>query len=269
MANGDDSFEQESTTVHPPRETPTVSHPPRETVLQSLLNSLRSTSLTHQETATCLRSLTNVMTSSKDEDEALFQEVISKLNGSELQRMASLLTSNSDHYFLKISRNKKGSNRVRTLFGKSDDADTFFVTSILHHFFHVMTDKEAYDTYGSYVVQHVLKQDNLHCTYNIAVSLRGHYVELSFTRKGRYVVERLLEREETRVLVVAEILECGSDTLVRLATSMYGHFVVETALKLTRGYLFWSLVNKLKPFLSLLRRSNRSTTIAVILESLR
>ncbi|KAG2299761.1 hypothetical protein Bca52824_036233 [Brassica carinata] len=242
------SIKQENATV--PHETPTDLADDK---AQSLLNSLRSTTLTPQETEMYMQSLTNVMTSSEDEDDALFQEVISKLNGSHLQRMASLLTSNSDdRYFLEIERNKNGSIRLHKLLGKSDGADTFFLASILRHFLHVMTDKHAaylatqgmrvfshekrmamrdqllyhavplacdrygcvafnaiisdvafayrrndlhdviaskaclltYDAYGTYVVQRVLKQNNLHCTYNVAVSLRGHYVELSFAMGG-------------------------------------------------------------------------------------
>uniref|UniRef100_M4CEC0 PUM-HD domain-containing protein n=1 Tax=Brassica campestris TaxID=3711 RepID=M4CEC0_BRACM len=346
MANGDDSFsmsiKQENPTVPPPPPPTTTTPPPRETDLadeknQSLLNSLRSTSLTPQETETCLRSLTNVMTSSEDSDDALFQEVISKLSGSELQRMAALLTSKSDdRYFLEMARNKNGSIRLQKLLGKSDDADIFFVAAILRNFFHVMTDEHApyvaiqgmrvfsrekkramrnkiltyavplgcdqygsialnaiirdvsflycsvalfdvvasnarflsYSRYGNIVVQHVLKHCSLHSTRNIGVSLRGHYVELSFTEGGRYIEEQILGRDETGVLVMTELLECGSDKLVRLATSEYGHFVVETALKVTRGVLFRGLVNKLKPFLPLLRTSPQSTTIAQILESL-
>ncbi|KAF3501545.1 hypothetical protein F2Q69_00044204 [Brassica cretica] len=147
------SIEQENPTVPPPpppppRETPTASHPPRETNLtderkQSLINSLRPTYLTEQEMETRLQPLFNIMTSSEEEDVALFQEVISKLTGSELWWMAYLLNSNFDHYFLEIARNRIGSIRLRTLFGKSDDADSFFLGPILRHFFHVMTDKEA------------------------------------------------------------------------------------------------------------------------------
>ncbi|CAF2334903.1 BnaA10g12580D [Brassica napus] len=339
-----ESIEQENRTVPPPPplETPTASTPPRATNLddernQSLLNSLRSAALTHEETETCLQSLTDVMTSSEDDDDALFQEVISNLDGSELQRMASLLTSNNDHYFLEIARNKNGSIRLHKLLGQSDDADTFFVASLLRHFLHVMTDRHAAylatqgmrvfshekkmamrdqilqhavhlardqygcnalnaiisgvvfdycrndlhdvvafnapllssDAYGNHVVRHVLKQNNLRRTYDIAVRLRGHYVELSFTRYGSRVVEKLLEREETRPLVVAELLECGRDKLGRLATSVYGNFVVETSLKVTPEDLFRALVNKLKPFLPQLRRSTYGTNIAKILESIR
>ena len=117
------------------------------------------------------------------------------------------------------------------------------------------------------MVQHVLNLNNLRCTYDIAVCLRGHYVELSCTHGGRYIVEKLLEREETGVLVVAELLECERDKLLRLARSVYGNFVVVTALKVTREDLYRGLVNKLKPLLPLLRRSHQSITIAEILES--
>ncbi|KAF2537431.1 hypothetical protein F2Q68_00022101 [Brassica cretica] len=351
MANGNDPFsksiKQENPTVPPPprpRETPTATPPPlRATNLaavdknQSLLNSLRSTSLTPQETETCLGSLANVMTSSEDSDDALFQEVISKLNGSELQRMAALLTSYNDRYFLEIARNKNGSIRLQKLLGKSDDADVFFAASILRHFRHVMTEEHAChvgtqgmrvvtsfqkrremrdqilhhavhlacdrygsvaldaiildvafldfstalldvvasnalllskDAYGSLVVRHVIKHFGLHSTRNIGVSLRGHYVELSFTEGGRCIVERLLEKDrETEELVMEELLECEGEELVRLARSVHGHSVVETALKVTRVDLRRGLVNKLKPFLPLFRKSHHAHTIVEIMES--
>ncbi|CAF2131065.1 unnamed protein product [Brassica napus] len=120
------------------------------------------------------------------------------------------------------------------------------------------------DAYGNHVVRHVLKQNNLRRTYDIAVSLRGHYVELSFTRYGSRIVEKLLERKETGPLVVAELLECGRDKLRRLT-----NFVVETSLKVTPEDLYRALVNKLKPFLPQLRRSTYGTNIAEILESIR
>ncbi|CAH8261808.1 unnamed protein product [Arabidopsis lyrata] len=48
----------------------------------------------------------------------------------ELQRMASLLTSDSD-YFTTIVANKYGSKRVQKLLGKSDDVDALFCAAIL------------------------------------------------------------------------------------------------------------------------------------------
>ena len=127
------------------------------------------------------------------------------------------------------------------------------------------------DPYGSFVVQHVLKLCDLHCTYNTAVNLGGHCVELSFKKYGSYIVEKLLETEESMILVVAELLECKVDRLMRLARSEYGKFVVVKALRVTQeemitAYLFWGLVHKLMPFHHLLRNS-RGSTIAAILES--
>ncbi|CAH8297330.1 unnamed protein product [Eruca vesicaria subsp. sativa] len=125
------------------------------------------------------------------------------------------------------------------------------------------------DPYGNFVVQHVLQQNIPRRRYEIGVRLRGQYVELSSTRYGSRVVESLLEKGETGPLVVAELLECGSDTLMRLATSEYGNFVVVAALRVTPEDLFKGFVNKLKPFLHLLRRSFHGTTVAEIVESVR
>ncbi|CAF1890952.1 unnamed protein product [Brassica napus] len=100
--------------------------------------------------------------------------------------------------------------------------------------------------------------------------LRGHCVDLSFKKYGSYIVEKLLEAEESMAVVVLEFLECGGDGLMRLARNEFGNFVVFKAMRVTqemsRVDLFWGLVHKLMPFLDLLRRSHGSN-IANILES--
>ncbi|XP_019091027.1 PREDICTED: putative pumilio homolog 20 [Camelina sativa] len=274
-----------------------------------------------------------------NQDAAPFKEMVSKLDKRELQTMASLLTSDSDH-FLMIARNKNGSRRIQKLFGKSDDVDTFFVDAILRCFFHIITDryasyvarramivfdkekKEAMyerilhyalhiardrhgclalndiitdaedlyyrnklfdvvahnalslsnDAYGNYVVQHVLKLNDLRCKNNIVVKLRGHCVDLSFQRRGNYIVQLLLETEESMVAVVEELMKCKGDRLVKLAGNEYGNFVVEKALRVTQKEMFstemfWGLVHKLMPFLHRLRRPGGSN-IASILDSI-
>ncbi|CAH8306326.1 unnamed protein product [Eruca vesicaria subsp. sativa] len=129
------------------------------------------------------------------------------------------------------------------------------------------------DASGNYVVQRVLTLNDLRCTHNIAVSLVGRFVELSSNKCGSYVVERLLETEESMVLVVEELLECDGGRLLRLARNEFGSFVVVKALRVTQeenmfgGYLFWGLVDKLMPFVHLLRRSCGSTSVAAIIES--
>ncbi|CAH2069366.1 unnamed protein product [Thlaspi arvense] len=126
------------------------------------------------------------------------------------------------------------------------------------------------DASGNFVVQHVLKLYDLRCTHNVAVSLRGHCVDLSFKQYGSYIVEKLVEAEETMAVVVVELLECGGDRLMRLGRNEFGSFVVAKALSVTqemsRVDLFSALVHKLMPFLHLLRRSHGSN-IANILES--
>ncbi|CAH2069408.1 unnamed protein product [Thlaspi arvense] len=354
-----DSIEQENQAVPPPppppppRETPIANPPPRSTAprretnldeenLQSLTNSFRSASaaLNPRERETCLQSLFNLMNRNEEEedDAAPFQQLISGLSGRDLQRMASLLTSDSDDYFFGIASNKNGSKRLQKLLGRSGYADDLFAAAILRRFYDFMTDKQAYyvavqgmrvfsrekktkmwrlihlhaiqlacdrhgcvaldaimtnvedvdgrshlmgmvaanalllsyDDYGNFVVQHVLKLDDLDCTWNIAVRLRGNCVELSFRKYGSYIVEKLLETEESTPLVVAELLGCEGLRLMRLARSEFGGFVVVKALTtLTRGdHQFWGLVNKLMPFLDLLRRSPGRTTVATFLESL-
>ncbi|XP_010456085.1 PREDICTED: pumilio homolog 18-like [Camelina sativa] len=267
-----------------------------------------------------------------------FKEMIASFDKTELQRMASLLTSDSD-YFMAIVTNKHGSRRVQKLLGKSDDVDALFCDVILRRFLHITTDKyasyvtiramvvfdedkkkamyeqilyyalhlardqhgcialndiitDADDPYyrdqildlvaynalslsndasGNFVVQRVLTLNDLRTMHNIAVSLRGHCIDLSFKKYGSYIVEKLLEADESMVVVVVELLECDGDRLMRLARNEFGSFVVYKALKSTkmsRIDLFWDLVKKLMPFLRILRRSHGSN-IANILESLK
>ncbi|CAH2070492.1 unnamed protein product [Thlaspi arvense] len=80
----------------------------------------------------------------------------------------------------------------------------------------------SYDVYGSFVIQRVLQLNDVRCTYNIAVSLRGNCVELAFQKYGRYIVEKLLETEESRVEVVTELFWCEGHRLMRLARSEQG-----------------------------------------------
>ncbi|CAH8392724.1 unnamed protein product [Eruca vesicaria subsp. sativa] len=123
---------------------------------------------------------------------------------------------------------------------------------------------------GNFVVQHVLKLYDSRCTYNIAFSLLGHCVDLSFKKYGSYIVEKLLDAEESMDVVVMELLECDEDRLMRLARNGFGNFVVFKALRVTqeinRFDLFSGLVQKLMPLRHLLVRSYGSN-IAKLLES--
>ncbi|KAF3550593.1 hypothetical protein DY000_02001043 [Brassica cretica] len=299
--------------------------------MSTMFNALQQIHLSN----TRLKRLFNLMTSC--EGVGQFKDLISTFDQSQLQMMASLLTSDSE-YFMEVVRNKYGSRRVQKLLGVSVDVDAFFYDAILQRFFDIMTDKYASyvatravvvfdqvkkqvmykhvlhyaldiarnqhgcialneviidtddplyrnrlldvvarnalflsnDPSGNFVVQHVLKLYDLRCTHNVAVSLRGHCVDLSFKKYGSYIVEKLLEAEVSTDVVVVELLKCGGNRLMRLARSEFGNFVVLKALNVTqemnRVDLFWDLVQKLMPLRHLLLRSHGSN-IANILES--
>ncbi|CDY49580.1 BnaA10g12760D [Brassica napus] len=249
-----------------------------------------------------LNELFNVMTSC--EGVSQFKDIISKSDRKELQLMVLLLTSDSD-YFTEVVRNIYGSRRVQKLLGISDDMDAFFCAAILRRFFHIITDKYAsyvviramlvfdkkkkYVMYehllhhaldiarnqygcialnepsGNFVVQHVLTLYDLRCTHNVAVSLRGHCIDLSFKKYGSYIVEKLLDTDESMAVVVTELLECEGGRLMRLARNEYGSFVVVKALRVThetnRVDLFRGLVQKLMPSRHLLLRSHGSNIV--------
>ncbi|XP_010485234.1 PREDICTED: putative pumilio homolog 16 [Camelina sativa] len=128
------------------------------------------------------------------------------------------------------------------------------------------------DHYGNFVIQHLLRLKDMRCTRNIAVNLRGHYVDLSFKKFGSYIVEGLLKvGDSVMEEVVMDLVKCEGERLMRLARSEYGNFVVRKALGLTKknymtADLFNGLVKKLIPFRHLLPRSP-GRNIATILDS--
>ncbi|KAL0709949.1 hypothetical protein Bca4012_016927 [Brassica carinata] len=99
------------------------------------------------------------------------------------------------------------------------------------------------DFSGNFVVQHVLSMCDLRCKHNVAVSLRGHCVDLSLKKYGSYIVEKLVEDEVSMVVVLMELMECDGDRLMRLACSESGSFVVSRAPEVTQETnmvdLFW------------------------------
>ncbi|KAL9308432.1 putative pumilio 16 [Arabidopsis thaliana] len=125
------------------------------------------------------------------------------------------------------------------------------------------------DAYGNFVVQHVLKLHDSRCTGNIADKLCGYCVELSFKKYGSYIVERLLEAGDIPMAtIVLDLLACKTEMLIRLARSEYGNFVGCKLLELTNDILaadlFYSLVNKLRPYRFLLHRFPESKIVAIL-----
>ncbi|KAJ0266702.1 putative pumilio 19 [Hirschfeldia incana] len=171
------------------------------------------------------------------------------------------------HHALDIARNQYGCIALNEII---TDADDPFYRNLLLEVVARNALCLSNDPSGNFVVQHVLTLNDLRCTHNVGVSLRGHCVDLSFKKYGSYIVEKLLDTEESMAVVVTELLECEGDRLMRLARNEFGSFVVVKTLKLTqvmkRVDLFRGLVQKLMPFLHLLRRSHGSN-IANFLES--
>ncbi|CAH8354675.1 unnamed protein product [Eruca vesicaria subsp. sativa] len=87
-------------------------------------------------------------------------------------------------------------------------------------------------------------------------------VDLSFKKYGSYIVEKLLDTEESMAVVVVELLECDGDRLMRLARNEFGSFVVVKALRVTqemnRVDMFRGLVQKLMPLRHLLNAQLQS-----------
>ncbi|KAG2274541.1 hypothetical protein Bca52824_057096 [Brassica carinata] len=171
------------------------------------------------------------------------------------------------HHALDIARNQYGCialNEVIT------DADDPFYRNLLLDLVARNSLCLSNDPSGNFAVQHVLTLYDLRCTHNVAVSLRGHCIDLSFKKYGSYIVEKLLDTEESMDVVVTELLECEGGRLMTLARNEFGSFVVVKALRVTREInrvdLFRGLVQKLMPFRQLLLRSHGSN-IANMLES--
>ncbi|KAJ4870579.1 Pumilio-like protein 18 [Raphanus sativus] len=172
---------------------------------------------------TRFKRLFNLMTSC--EDVGQFKDLISTFDQSELQRMASMLTSDSD-YFMGVIRNKYGSRRVQRLLGISDDVDSLFCDAILQRFFDIMTDKFAsYVATRAVVVfdrvkKHVMYKNVLYYALDIARSQHG-CVALN---------EVVTDADDP--LFRNRLLDVVARNALFLSNDPWGNFVVQHVLKL-------------------------------------
>ncbi|WZZ38869.1 hypothetical protein YC2023_035128 [Brassica napus] len=230
---------------------------------------------------TRLKRLFNLMT--RCEGVGQFKDLTSTFDQSQLQMMASLLTSDSE-YFMEVVSNKYGSRRVQKLLGISDDVDAFFYGAILQRFFDIMTDK-----YASYVAiratvvfdqvkKHVMYKYVLHYALDIARKQHGCIAlnEVLTDADDPLYRNRLLDVVARDALFLSNdpwgnfVVQHVLKLLMRLARSEFGNFVVLKALNVTqemnRVDLFWDLVQKLMPLRPLLLRSH-GNNIANVLET--
>ncbi|XVF64150.1 hypothetical protein PTKIN_Ptkin09bG0144600 [Pterospermum kingtungense] len=101
----------------------------------------------------------------------------------------------------------------------------------------------AQDQYGNYVVQHVLGLKEPQITANVVRQLEGNYATLSCNRHGSNVVEKCLvesgEHQSTRIIM--ELLK--SPIASRLLVDPFGNYVIQTALSVSKGFVYGALLN--------------------------
>ncbi|KAJ4723740.1 Pumilio-12-like protein [Melia azedarach] len=111
------------------------------------------------------------------------------------------------------------------------------------------------DSFGNFVVQHVLKLENPDLIKKISSVMTGHYIGLSTKKGGSFVVQKCLKYEGMLHNIVEEFL--NSNRIFQVANDRYGNYVIQTALEETmrvgRFDLHSRLVMKLQPHCAVLR----------------
>ncbi|TKY51003.1 Pumilio-like 12 [Spatholobus suberectus] len=101
----------------------------------------------------------------------------------------------------------------------------------------------AEDPYGNYVVQFLVKMNIMEANAMLISRLRNRYVGLSMNKYASNVVEYLLQFSETKdvAIIVLELLY--SLEFLNVIQDPYGNYVVQRALKCTKGFLHECLCN--------------------------
>ncbi|XP_072971370.1 uncharacterized protein [Typha angustifolia] len=112
------------------------------------------------------------------------------------------------------------------------------------------------DQYGNYAVQYILDQEILWATNRILDQLDGHYSSLSMQKYSSNVVEKCLKLAEDarRVKIIQELM--NSPELLRMSQDQYGNYVIQSALKESKGTLHAALVDAIRPHAAALLNSS-------------
>ncbi|KAL5780149.1 hypothetical protein ACOSQ2_010886 [Xanthoceras sorbifolium] len=104
----------------------------------------------------------------------------------------------------------------------------------------------ADDHYGNYVVQHILEMKVPQITADLLRQLEGHYASLSCNKYGSNVVEKCLKvsGEQQSMRIVVELLRSRNASMILL--DPYGNYVIQSALSVSKGFLFDALRNLVK-----------------------
>ncbi|XP_072977622.1 uncharacterized protein [Typha angustifolia] len=111
------------------------------------------------------------------------------------------------------------------------------------------------DRYGNYVIQYILGQEIPWATAKILNQLDGHYGILSLQKYSSNVVEKCLclAGDARRVKILQELLHDPS--LLQILLGEYGNYVIQSALKISKGPLYDAFVDAIKPHVPVLRNS--------------
>ncbi|KAI3826575.1 hypothetical protein L1987_00623 [Smallanthus sonchifolius] len=111
------------------------------------------------------------------------------------------------------------------------------------------------DPYGNYVVQYVFELPVPWTTSAILDQLEGNYGDLAMQKYSSNVVEKCLKyaREECRVCIVNELM--NNPRLDQIMLDPYGNYVIQAALRSSKGALREALVEAIKPHVPTLRTS--------------
>ncbi|KAI3511659.1 hypothetical protein L1887_18816 [Cichorium endivia] len=111
------------------------------------------------------------------------------------------------------------------------------------------------DPYGNYVVQYVFELQVPWATSAILDQLEGNYGDLAMQKYSSNVVEKCLKyaREERRICIVNELM--SNPRLDQIMQDPYGNYVIQAALRSSKGALREALVDAIKPHVPALRTS--------------
>lgn len=114
------------------------------------------------------------------------------------------------------------------------------------------------DPFGNYVVQYVLELGAPWATERVMQSLQGSYYQLSMQKFSSNVVEKCLKQmdsslDEQRDALIKELSE--TPHLGKLLQDPYANYVVQRVLSMSTGDRYTMLVERIRPFASILKTS--------------
>ncbi|KAL5769793.1 hypothetical protein ACOSP7_013947 [Xanthoceras sorbifolium] len=87
------------------------------------------------------------------------------------------------------------------------------------------------DPFGNFAVQHIIGLENPKFIELTCLALKGQFVDLSLTKCGSHIVEKLLKLKAQVVISYVANDFLNSNRILEVASDIYGNFVIQTALK--------------------------------------